>query len=296
MSLITFIGNKGNILEDGEHHARVIELPRPIITNDELKRLRNISEEGFKSAVNISFKNDLEQSLKNIAEKAVAKVKEGCPILILSDKNIEDGYTPTPSLLAATAVNKALSKAGIRSESAIILETGEAREVMHFALLLGYGATAVCPYLALESISALVDDNEIKADRVKAAENYVKAVDKGLLKVMSKMGISTLRSYRSGQLFEAVGLNSDIIKEYFTGTASRINGIGLKEIEYEALIRRKAADENNDNMLSSGGLYHYRKDGENHLWTPESITLFRQAVQGNNKEKYKSYAKLINEH
>ncbi|MDE7033831.1 MAG: glutamate synthase subunit alpha, partial [Mucispirillum sp.] len=172
---------------------------------------------------------------------------------------------------------------------------GEAREIMHFALLLGYGATAVCPYLALESISALVDDNEIKADKVKATENYVKAVDKGLLKVMSKMGISTLRSYRSGQLFEAVGLNSDIIKEYFTGTASRINGIGLKEIEHEALMRRKAADEHNDDMLSSGGQYHYRKDGENHLWTPESMTLFRQAVQGNNKEKYKAYAKLINE-
>ena len=123
----------------------------------------------------------------------------------------------------------------------------------------------------------------------------MKAVDKGLLKVMSKMGISTLRSYRSGQLFEAVGLNSDIIKEYFTGTASRINGIGLKEIEHEALMRRKAADEHNYNMLSSGGQYHYRKDGENHLWTPESMTLFRQAVQGNNKEKYKAYAKLINE-
>ncbi len=296
MSLITFIGNKGNILEDGAYHARVIELPRPIITNDEFKRLRNIREEGFQSAlINISFKNDLEQSLKNIAEIAVAKVKEGCPILILSDKNIEDGYTPIPSLLAVTAVNKALSKAGIRPESAVILETGEAREIMHFALLLGYGATAVCPYLALESISALVDDNEIKADKVKATENYVKAVDKGLLKVMSKMGISTLRSYRSGQLFEAVGLNSDIIKEYFTGTASRINGIGLKEIEHEALMRRKAADEHNDDMLSSGGQYHYRKDGENHLWTPESMTLFRQAVQGNNKEKYKAYAKLINE-
>ena len=198
MSLITFIGNKGNILEDDASHARVIELPRPIITSDELKRLRDIGEEGFKSAViNISFRNDLEQSLKNIAEIAVEKVKEGYPVLILSDKNIEEGYTPIPSLLAVTAVNKALSKAGIRPESAVILETGEAREIMHFALLLGYGATAICPYMALESISALVESHEIKADKVKATENYVKAVDKGLLKVMSKMGISTLRSYRN---------------------------------------------------------------------------------------------------
>ena len=274
MSLITFIGNKGNILEDDASHARVIELPRPIITNDELKRLRDIGEEGFKSAViNISFRNDLEQSLKNIAEIAVEKVKEGYPVLILSDKNIEEGYTPIPSLLAVTAVNKALSKAGIRPESAVILETGEAREIMHFALLLGYGATAICPYMALESISALVESHEIKADKVKATENYVKAVDKGLLKVMSKMGISTLRSYRSGQLFEAVGLNQDIIKEYFTGTASRINGIGLKEIEHEALMRRKAADEHNDDMLESGGQYHSK-----HLCTLRGLFEFATAV------------------
>lgn len=296
MSLVTFIGNQGNILEAGASHARVIELPRPIITNDELKRLRNIREHGFQSAIiTISFKNDLEQSLKNIVEIAVARVKEGFPILILSDKNIEDGYTPIPSLLIVTAVNKALSKAGIRPESAIIIETGEAREIMHYALLLGYGATAVCPYLALESISALVDANEINVDKVKATENYIKAVDKGLLKVMSKMGISTLRSYRSGQLFEAVGLNQDVIKEYFTGTASRINGISLKEIENEALMRKQIADKYKDDMLLSGGQYHYRKDGENHLWTPESITLFRQAVQSNDKEKYQKYAKLINE-
>ena len=295
MSLVTFIGNKGNILEDGPHHARVIELPRPIITSDELSRLKNIREIGFKSAViSMSFKNDLEQALKNIAEIAVEKVKAGYPVLILSDKNLDDEYTPIPSMLAVTAVNKALSKAGIRPESAVIVETGEAREIMHFALLLGYGATAVCPYIALQSISLLVDENEISVDKVKATENYIKAVDKGLLKVMSKMGISTLRSYRSGQLFEAVGLNSDVIKEFFTGTASRINGIGLKEIEKEALMRRKSANDNFEN-ISLGGQYHYRRNGENHLWTPESITVFRQAVQNNDREKYKEYAKLIND-
>ena len=295
MSLVTFIGNKGNILEDGPHHARVIELPRPIITTDELSRLQNIREEGFKSAIiSIAFKNDLEQALKNIAEIAVEKVKAGYPVLILSDKNLDDEYTPIPSMLAVTAVNKALSKAGIRPESAVIVETGEAREIMHFALLVGYGATAVCPYMALESISLLVDENEILVDKVKATENYIKAVDKGLLKVMSKMGISTLRSYRSGQLFEAVGLNSDVIKEFFTGTASRINGIGLKEIEKEALMRRKNANDNFEN-IALGGQYHYRRNGENHLWTPESITIFRQAVQNNDKEKYNQYAKLIND-
>ena len=295
MSLVTFIGNKGNILEDGPHHARVIELPRPIITTDELSRLQNIREEGFKSAIiSIAFKNDLEQALKNIAEIAVEKVKAGYPVLILSDKNLDDEYRPIPSMLAVTAVNKALSKAGIRPESAVIVETGEAREIMHFALLVGYGATAVCPYMALESISLLVDENEILVDKVKATENYIKAVDKGLLKVMSKMGISTLRSYRSGQLFEAVGLNSDVIKEFFTGTASRINGIGLKEIEKEALMRRKNANDNFEN-IALGGQYHYRRNGENHLWTPESITIFRQAVQNNDKEKYNQYAKLIND-
>lgn len=296
MSLVTYIGNKGNILEDGPDYARVIELPRPVLTNDELTRLKNVREDGFKSSViNISFSDNLEKALEEIADKAVMKVKEGYTIIILSDRNTEKGYTPIPSLLAVTAVNKALSKAGIRPESAVILETGEAREIMHFALLLGYGATAVNPYLAMESISALVRTGEIKTDNVNAAGNYIKAIDKGLLKTMSKMGISTLRSYRCGQLFEAVGLNGDIINKYFTGTASRINGIGLKEIEAEAKARREYAETDKYAALKSGGQYHYRKDGERHLWTPESISLFRQAVRAGDKEKYRAYAKLIND-
>lgn len=296
MSLTTFIGNKGNILEDTPEHAKVIELSRPILTVDELKMLMTVREEGFKAdVIKMSFKEDMEKELKIIAEQAVEKVKNGSSLIILSDRDIEEGYTPMPSLLASTAVNKALSRAGIRPQSAVIVETGEAKEIMHFALLLGYGATAVCPYLALETISSMAESNEINVDKVTATENYIKAVDKGLLKVMSKMGISTLRSYRSGQLFEAVGLDSSVIKEYFTGTASRINGISIKDIEKEAVMRREEAENNKKDMLKSGGQYHFRKDGEHHLWTPESITIFRQAVQTKNAEKYKEYAKLINE-
>ena len=166
---------------------------------------------------------------------------------------------------------------------------------MHFALLIGYGATAVNPYLALQTVTALSQEGIIAADPVIAASNYINAVDKGLLKVMSKMGISTLRSYRSGQVFEAVGLSQELIDEFLPGTASRIGGIGLDEIAGEANARRKEADQSDNPLLPDGGVYQYRRDGEQHLWTPASLAAFRQGVQTGDYAKYKVYSKLIDD-
>lgn len=294
MSLITYIGNKGNVLTETPEHARVIALPRPILTNEEIHMMRNSRTEGFRAVtLETGFKDDLEKALEDLGEAAIKNIKEGFNIIILSDRNIADEETPIPSLLATVAVNKALVKAGLRSESAVIPETAEAREIMHFALLLGYGATAVNPYLALETVSYMAETGEISADPVTASGNYIKAIDKGLLKVMSKMGISTLRSYRSARLFEAVGLHESLVNKYFTGTASRIGGIGIYEIAAEAKARKSSA-ESRSPLLVSGGQYKFRSGGERHLWTAQSITAFRQAVWENDPEKYKKYADLIN--
>ena len=295
MSLLTYIGNRGNILTETPEHARLIKLPRPILTDDEINRLRHISGGNFKAInLTIGFTGDMQKALDTLCRSAIQKVMDGFAILILSDKNLDDSQTPIPSLLAVAAVNKALSNAGMRSETGLIIETGEAREVMHFALLLGYGATAINPYLALECVTFLSENGNITKDKVTAAGNYINAVDKGILKSMSKMGISTLRSYRSGQLFEAVGLDSSVVNKYFAGTASRIGGITIEEIAAEAEKRKKDAECCTD-MLPSGGQYSYRKDGEHRLWTPESITAFRHAVQMNDRGKYYEYSALINE-
>ena len=190
------------------------------------------------------------------------------------------------------AVNRALSREGLRPPVGLIIQSGEIREIMHYALLLGFGATAINPYLALETISTLTASGKLKLDPARAVENYINAVDKGLLKVMSKMGISTLRSYRSAQIFEAVGIDRSVIDRYFPGTASRIGGIKLADIAEEVKRRCAAA---HAGLLPSGGQYRFRRDGENHLWTPESLSLFRQAVQANDPEKYKAYANYIND-
>ncbi|MDR2105162.1 MAG: glutamate synthase large subunit [Deferribacteraceae bacterium] len=295
MSLATYIGNKGNILEETALHAKIIRLERPILTDDEIERIKSIRENGFRAvSIPIAFTDNLQKALDALGEKAVKNVQEGKKILILSDKDLGAGQLPIPSLLAAACVNKALIKAKLRPEAGIILETGEAREVMHFVLLLGYGVTAINPYLALESISELVKDGTIQKDIVSAAGNYIKAVGKGILKTMSKMGISTLRSYRSAQLFEAVGLSKEVIDRYFTNTASRIGGLNIEDIQTETIERVKQAYENNDE-LPSGGKYKFRKDGEQHLWTPETMVAFRQGVQTNNLAKYREFASYIND-
>ena len=305
MSLTTYIGNRGNILVDTPLNARLIKLPRPVITDDELARLEAVGQQDFQSKLlPLEFPaggggGALELALEKLAADAVEAVRSDHRILVLSDRNPSENTTPIPSLLATAAVNRALVAAGLRPEAGIIVQSGEVREIMHFALLLGFGATAINPYLALETVTQLARSGAIAPDPVTAAGNYINAVDKGLLKVMSKMGISTLRSYRSGQVFEAVGLNSDLIDRYFPGTASRIGGIGLEEIAAEADRRRAEAlapaNGRGAGLLPDGGQYRFRRDGENHLWTPESLAAFRQAVQTGNREKFKVYSNLIDQ-
>ncbi len=294
MSLLTYIGNQGNILEETEKHARLIRMPSPVLTDEDLTRLQNVEQEGFEAVtLEMSFERNLACATEKLAEEAVKQVKSGKNILILSDRNIADGKYPIPALLALGAVSKALVKNNLRPPVGLIVSSAEVREVMHFALLLGFGATAVNPYLAFECIQDLCEKGDLKVDQAKAAENYIHAIDKGLLKVMSKMGISTLRSYRGAQIFEAVGLDRSVIDKYFTGTASRIGGLTIEDVEHEIKDRFNKIDENSP-LLRSGGEYAYRKDGESHLWTPDTLGLFRQAVQMNDWERYKSYASLIN--
>ena len=299
MSLTTYIGNHPNILEETPEHARLIKMARPVITDEELNRLCNIREAGFPSArLPLQFPeggdgNALRETLDSLAESAVGLVRSGVRILVLTDRNIGRGYLPVPSLLACSVVHRALAAAGLRSDVGLILETGEARETMHFALLLGFGATAVNPYLALATVTSLAAPQDCPLDVVKASGNYINAIDKGLLKIMSKMGISTLRSYRSSQLFEAVGLNRELIDEFFPGTVSRVGGIGLEEIAAEC-NQRAAQNAGKEGGLNAGGQYKYRKGGENHLWNPQTLQAFRAAVRDNDERKYREFADYSN--
>ena len=300
-SLTTYIGNHGNILEETPEQAHLIKIPRPIVTEDEIRHFENIGDKSFKAKdLKMQFPmggdgSVLEEALQKLAGDAVRAVQDGFNIIVLTDKNVDWGYVPMPSLLATAAVNRALVEAGVRPEIGLIVQSGEVREVMHFALLLGYGATVINPYLAFQSLTAMCHSGELGVDPVTAAANYVKAVDKGLLKIMSKMGISTLRSYRSAQIFEAVGLNHELIEKFLPGTASRVEGIGLEEIAKEVDQRNAVSLRDASPILKEGGQYKFRKEGEKHMWTPQSLAAFRQAVQGSDYNKFKEYTKLIDD-
>ncbi|MCP3965819.1 MAG: glutamate synthase large subunit, partial [Lentisphaerae bacterium] len=304
MSLMTYIGNQGNTLSDSAINAHLVKLPHPILTDEDLKRLCTSKVKTFQAeTLSIGFYSgdsgrSLRPALKALCRSAEKAVRNGKSVLVLSDRLLKEGQAPIPALLATAAVNAHLVKTGLRTSAGIVLETGEAREIMHFVLLLGYGATAINPYLALETVTHMALENRLDdISTVKATANYIKAVCKGILKVMSKMGISTLRSYRGAQVFEAIGLNNEIISEVFSGTASRIGGIGFEEVAQETNTRYLQAFKPRQDLpflLESGGNYHYRQKGEQHLWTPETISLFQQAVRDNNADKYKKYAEYIN--
>jgi len=306
MSTMTFMGNPGNILSELPGNSRLIKLQHPILSNEDLKRIRHLNVEGFRSTtLPMDFSAGgsgmkLKSALDLLCRRAVEEIKKGRSLLVLSDRDLPEDRVPIPALLAVSAVNQHLVQKGIRTSTALILETGEPREVMHVALLLGYGATAVNPHLAFETVAAMALRKELDKDLgvAVAVENYIKALVKGLLKIMSKMGISTLRSYRSAQVFEAVGLNSDLVNTYFRGTTSRIEGIGLDEIAEEACRRHaeawnKAPDA--PKILPSGGFYRMRKDGERHLLSPEAITLLQQATRRGDRGLYREYAAKVND-
>jgi len=306
MSLMTFIGNPGNILAESPRSSRLIKLLHPIVTNEDLIRLRDLNLDGFRAeTVHIGFPVKgggvmLETALDRICRESETAVSKGRPVIILSDRDLPDTMAPIPSLLAVSAVNQHLVRRGIRTSAGLILETGEAREVMHIALLLGYGATAVNPYLAFEIVAALAAQKALGGQLSAAVsiENYIKALCKGLLKIMSKMGISTLRSYRSAQVFEAVGLNTRVVDRYFLGTDSRVEGIGLEEIAKEAMDRYRSAHDpapDAPRILPSGGHFQVRVDGERHLWTPEAIHHLQRAVRENDPALYDRYTEAIND-
>ncbi|MGM0652485.1 MAG: glutamate synthase large subunit, partial [Bacillota bacterium] len=308
MSLMTFIGCADNLLTESPRHAHLIKLSHPILSNEDLTRLCSLDEKGFRSArMKMQFPaggngKALAAALNQLCEQARQQVETGHGLLVLSDRNLESNMAPIPSLLAVAAVNRYLISHRLRTGIGILVESAEAREVMHMALLLGYGASAVNPYLAFETVASMAEKGRLGSviSPQKAMENYVKALCKGILKIMSKIGISTLRSYRSGQVFEAVGLNDDLINRYFEGTSSRIQGLGLDEIAEEVNLRYRqfrpvSFQPDNVKLLTSGGHYNYRRDGERHLWTPEAISLLQHAVQSNNYELYRQYAELIND-
>ncbi len=305
MSLMTFIGNPGNILVEIPQSSRLIKLQHPILANEDLLRMRHLNVDGFHSkTLQMAFPaggsgGQMEVALEDLCKQCERALKQGNSIIILSDRGLSEDSAPIPSLLAVSAVNQFLVRKGLRTNTGLIVETGEAREVMHMALLLGYGATAANPYVAFETVAAMVLRRELSRDLsvAVALENYIKALCKGLLKIMSKMGISTLRSYRSAQVFEAIGLNSDVVNKYFAGTSSCIEGMGLKEISIEVNKRHEEAHKTAPDVptiLPSGGQYTYRVDGERHLWTPESIGALQQATRKNDRKLYFKYADEIN--
>lgn len=282
MSIMTYIGNKGDILTESPEHARLIKLKRPVLTDDELERIKKAAPESFPTAtLSLGYNCSLVAALEKLAADAVEAVKGGTKIVVLSDRGLKTGVT-IPVLLATSTVNRALVVAGLRPSVGLIVESGEVCEVHHFAVLLGYGATAINPYLALATVSSL-----FPANKVASAANYVKAVDKGLKKIMSKMGVSTLRSYRSSQLFEAVGLSKEVIDFCFLGTPSRVGGLGFKEIETSIC----AVAPLSENTL--GGLYRWRRDGEAHCWTPQSLAAFRNAARTGDKAKFKEFSSIV---
>ena len=304
MELTTYIGPEQNLLDETPQHAHRIELEHPLISNARLEKIRNISRGHFKSVTlsllfDTSHTHNMRERLFQLCNEAVSAVKSGVGLIILSDRGVDEINAAIPSLLAVSGVHHALIKAGLRTKTGIIIESGEPREVSHFALLCGYGANAINPYLAYETIADLYRKEFLPnvKDYKDSEKNYVKAVSKGLFKIFSKMGISTLQSYCGAQIFEAVGLDTEIVYKYFTGTASRIEGVSLEMLEEETVRRHNNAfnSVNEDiDSLETGGLYQYRRDGEKHLWNPLTISKLQLSSKSNNYKTYKEYSELIN--
>ena len=304
MSLTSYIGTEGNILEETPQHCHTLKLPHPLLTNRDLEKLRRVSTSDLlASTLPMLFRvaggeKELERALEALCRSASLAVKSRYSLLILSDRGTDEEYAPIPSLLALSAVHNHLVREGSRTQVALIIESGEPREVMHFALLIGYGASAVNPYLAIETLEdqALRGHLPQGVSFEKALKNYKKAINKGLLKVFSKMGISTLQSYRGAQCFEAIGLNKAMVDRYFTGTSSRIGGVGLDVLAREAKLKHdhslqpvsEAATE-----LEIGGSYQFRSRGEYHLFNPSTVSKLQHAVRQSSFATFQEYTRLV---
>jgi len=302
MTLAGFIGSlQQNILETSPDHVKMVRFRNPVITNTYFKVVKSLRYKGFSSAtLLLHFDADkgargLQSAVDQLCIDAERAVDEGKNYIILSDRDINENTAPIPSLLAVSAVHHHLIKKRKRMQIDIVVESAEPREVMHFALLFGYGASIINPYMSFAVIDKLVKDKAIQLDYQKAEENYVHAINKGILKIMSKMGICTLRSYRSSQIFEAVGVHTDVIDKYFAGTVTRIGGIGMSEIAEEVLIpHRKAFIKEQQLEVLTEGVFSYRKLGEHHAWNPESISLLQWSTRTGNYAKFKEYSSLVN--
>lgn len=303
MSLVEYIGAVGNhILAPNESHCKMVRLQCPILTNNQLDILCNIRYKGFKT-VKLPMLFDasqgetgLREALDRLCKEAARAVSEGANYLVLTDRNVDASMAVIPSVLAVSAVHHYLISVKKRVQTALVVETGEMREVMHAALLLGFGASAVNPYMAFAILEDLVAKQAVQLNYETAEKNYVKSLCKGLLKVLSKMGISTIRSYRGAKLFEAIGLSEDLVETYFGSISSKVGGIGLAEIARDAVQMHKTGyKEDLSEVLEHKGIYSYRKDGEKHAWNPETISTLQLATRLGSYKKFKEYTKLVDE-
>jgi glutamate synthase (NADPH) large chain len=308
MSLLTFTGKQRNLLDETPEHCRQLELPHPVLTNEDMQRLRTVKRNDFKVAVLPSLfpcddedpGKSLAEALSGLVDSAERAIQDGASLLIISDRDVSPRQVAIPSLLATSTLHHGLLERRLRSEAGIVVESGEPREVMHFCMLCGYGANAINPYMAFEGIYKLRADGDLPGEEPieYLIDHYISAVKKGILKTMSKMGISTLRSYHSAQQFEAVGLNRAFVNKYFNGTASRIEGADLDVIAREALARHRSGFGRREPGLldlDHGGEYQFRLDGERHLWNPATVTTLQHAVLKNDRQLFDEFAKAVNE-
>ncbi len=307
MSLVSFIGPRPNILDlEGTSRRKRLEVRQPILTNDDLEKIRCIGhyEDSFDTkTLDITYPasqgaDDMQGALDRLCERAEAAVHGGYNIIILTDRLVGPDRIAIPALLATAAVHHHLIRKGLRTSVGLVVESGEPREVHHFACLAGYGAEAINPYLAFDTLLALNGDVPEEIDADELIKRYIKSVDKGLLKVMSKMGISTYQSYCGAQIFDAIGLKTDFVNQYFSNTATTIEGVGLIEVAEETV--RRHTDAFGDapvyrDALDVGGEYNYRLRGEDHVWTPDTVATLQHAVRLNAADRYREYAKLVNE-
>ncbi len=304
-STVTTIGSERNLLDPQPESCRHIKLKQPILSNEDFEKLRHIDLPDFKSVtLPILFPvagggKALEKALEEMFQKASHAIQEGTNIIILSDRGIDRDNAAVPALLAVAGLHHHLIREGTRTRVGIVLESGEPREVHHFALLLGYGAGAINPYLAFDTLDDLIREGALKdIDHAKAVKNYLKAVAKSVVKTMAKMGISTIQSYRGAQIFEAIGLNHDVIDKYFTRTASQVEGVGIDVLAEEVRQRHAHAfpdRQANGETLETGGQYQWRRDGEYHLFNPETVHKLQTACRTNNFKVFQEYSQAVNE-
>ncbi|MCQ9207075.1 MAG: glutamate synthase large subunit, partial [Omnitrophica bacterium] len=303
MSTRVFIGSQFNILSETEEHCIKLDVKDPILSDEDVEKIRNIRKIGFKTKTisllyDVRDKKDFVNTLNRLSNDAERAIKNGYSFIILSDRGVNKKCGSLPALLATGYLHHHLIKKALRMRIGIIVESAEPREVQHFALLFGYGADCVNPYLAYRTLEYLIDEKELKVPLKIAVKNYRVALKGGILKILSKMGISTIRSYKGAQIFEALGLGDEVVDSCFTGTVSRIGGAGFNVIAEESISRHREAfpDSGSEGaLLATGGIYQWKRDGEFHLWNPESIAALQDAAKNGDYERYKTFARLIND-